>query len=468
MPRPFRVPAPGGVLAVLTADAALLYAAYIAGLYIALGAVAPIVLWFEGGFGCITLVIAGFVLAMYYQDMYTQFAMRSGTLLTVLASSAGAAFIICGVAAYVSAGLRLPFSVMLCGGAISVSALFVWRTICGRCISGPGELQSLLFLGTDATVNEIAARLRDTGGAGFRIAGYLGHEDSGTVSAVGACLGPLDRIGEVARSLLPDRIIVAMTGRRSRLPVTQLLDLRFEGFAIDEAAALYETVCGRVAVTTQPLSTLVFSDDLGPRRTRVLWHSATSFGVALIATILLSPLMLAIAVAIKLTSAGPVLSREPRMGLNGELFDMLRFRTARESPLRSRDREGAELNSRTCSPAPAMTFPGRFLHKTRLDALPQLLNVLRIEMAIVGPRPERPETAKAYSQEIPFYRLRHSILPGMTGWAQVNHSPSDGVANAAVELEYDLYYIKYLSLGLDLHVLWHTLTSAVISGRQSA
>jgi|GEM_PF-1257663 len=469
MPRSFRVPAPGGVLAALAADAALLYAAYTAGLFFELGAAAPIVYWFEGGLGCITLVVACFLLAMYYQGMYTQVAARSGALLTALASSAGAAFVAAGVAAYVNAGLNLPFRVMLYGGAVSVSALFLWRSTCGLYLLGPGKPQSLLFVGADATLVEIAARLRAAGGAAFSIAGYLGSEDPEAISAVGACLGPLERIGDIARSLLPDRIIVALTNRRSRLPVTQLLELRFEGFVIDDAASLYESVCGRVAAA-QPPSALVFSEDLCPRRARVLWHNAASFAAALVATIVLSPLMLAIAAAIKLTSAGPVLSREPRVGVNGEIFRLLRFRTACMNA--ARQGESAGLDSRNSSPTqvsggagPLPATPaGRILHRTGLDALPQLFNVLKGEMALVGPRPEHPEPAKAHSQELPFYRLRHSVLPGMTGWARVNRGTPDSSASAAEELEYDLYYIKHLSLGLDLHVLWRAL-AAVLSGR---
>lgn len=450
MLRLFRVPVPAGVLVVLSADVALLFASYIAALLLFFGAAGSVFLLFEGGFACVSVVVAGFVLAMYYQDMYSQLGTRAGALLSRLSTSAGAAFIVGGLVAYVDTNLRLPLRTMLLGGIGSIATLFVWRVLYSGYLSRLIGVQSLLFVGSNPIVRQITAHLRESGDKAIRVAGFVGTEEPGSTQEIGPCLGPFERIGDVARTLRPDRIVIGMTERRARLPVAQLLDLRFEGFVIEEAAALYESVCGRVAITALHPSALIFSGELGPRPRKVFWHNALSFGIALVAAVIFSPLMVIIAAAIKLTSPGPVFFRQKRVGLNGELFDVLKFRSMYEDP--PADSEELWDTDRD----PRVTPIGRILRKSRLNELPQLFDVLKGRMAIVGPRPERPEYVKVFSEKIPFYRLRHSVLPGITGWAQVNYGHADSVEDTAVKLEYDLYYIKYLSLSIDLYIMWHT------------
>jgi lipopolysaccharide/colanic/teichoic acid biosynthesis glycosyltransferase len=162
-------------------------------------------------------------------------------------------------------------------------------------------------------------------------------------------------------------------------------------------------------------------------------------------------------VAIRLTSAGPVFYSQERVGLRGRRFRLYKFRSMRA------DAEQATGAVWAAKDDPRITGVGRWLRKLRIDELPQLLNVLRGEMAMVGPRPERPEFVEVLSREIPFYGHRHAVLPGITGWAQISHGYGDSVQDAIVKLEYDLYYLKNFSLSLDTYIVFQTLKVMLLS-----
>jgi lipopolysaccharide/colanic/teichoic acid biosynthesis glycosyltransferase len=167
--------------------------------------------------------------------------------------------------------------------------------------------------------------------------------------------------------------------------------------------------------------------------------------------------MLLTALAVKLSSPGPILYRQPRVGLNGALFVLYKFRSMYA------EAEAGTGAVWAAKDDPRITPVGRWLRRLRLDELPQLLNVLRGDMAIVGPRPERPEFVKILTEKIPYYRQRHCVKPGITGWAQINHKYGDTIEDTITKLEYDLYYIKHLSPALDAYIIFHTLKTMVRS-----
>jgi exopolysaccharide biosynthesis polyprenyl glycosylphosphotransferase len=255
----------------------------------------------------------------------------------------------------------------------------------------------------------------------------------------------------------PNRIIVGMFERRNRVPVSDLLELRLSGHRIEEAATAYERICGRVCIKELRPSHLIYSGELGPRRQNLLYQNLGNTIAAGIGVILSSPVMLLTAIAVKLSSPGPVLYRQVRIGMGGVPFTVLKFRSMYVD---AEAETGAVWASKD---DPRVTRVGRIIRKLRIDELPQLFNVLRGEMSLVGPRPERPEFVKALCEQIPYYRQRHCVRPGITGWAQINYKYGDSLQDTITKLEYDLFYIKNMSFSLDTYIIFHTLKAMLLS-----
>jgi exopolysaccharide biosynthesis polyprenyl glycosylphosphotransferase len=289
------------------------------------------------------------------------------------------------------------------------------------------------------------------------VLGYVDDSDSDADLPGGKILGRIENLTSVARTLKPDMIVVGMTERRQELPMSEMLHLRFAGVHFEEAAVTFEAAFGRVSTRQMRPSRLVFSSDLGPRKGSLFWHSLYSFPMAVVLLILFSPVMLIVAIVVKLTSPGPVFHRQVRVGLNGSTFTLYKFRSmyadaeARTGPV------WAKKGDQRITPT------GKWIRRFRLDEFPQLLNVLRNEMALVGPRPERPEFVESLTNQIPYYNYRHCVRPGITGWAQINYKYGDTLDDAIMKLEYDLYYIKNLAVSLDLFIIFHTLKVMLFS-----
>jgi exopolysaccharide biosynthesis polyprenyl glycosylphosphotransferase len=262
---------------------------------------------------------------------------------------------------------------------------------------------------------------------------------------------------EIVAATRPSHIVVGMFERRNCMPVNELLELRFGGNMIEEAASAYERVCGRVCVQELRPSQLIYSGELGPRRQTLLYQSLSNIVVAGIGVVVAAPVMLLVALVVRLSSPGPVLYRQVRVGLDGENFTLFKFRSMRAD---AEAKTGAVWASKD---DPRITAVGRITRKLRLDELPQLFNVLKGEMSIVGPRPERPEFVKTLSSRIPYYRQRHCVRPGITGWAQINYKYSENLEDTIEKLEYDLFYIKNMSLSLDTYIIFHTMKIMLLS-----
>jgi exopolysaccharide biosynthesis polyprenyl glycosylphosphotransferase len=255
----------------------------------------------------------------------------------------------------------------------------------------------------------------------------------------------------------PDRIVVGMTERRDQMPIADLLALRFEGYVIEEAPSAYENVCGRISTQELRPSQLIFSGELGPRPNALFFQRLGHLVMALFCLVLFLPVMLLVAVAVKLSSPGEILYRQRRVGRDGAVFTLYKFRSMQA------DAEAETGIVWASKDDPRVTKVGKFLRRMRLDELPQFFNVLRGEMSIVGPRPERPEFVQALSEQIPYYRQRHCVRPGITGWAQINHKYGDTLEDTVKKLEYDLYYIKHMSQAFDSYIMFHTVKAMLLS-----
>jgi sugar transferase (PEP-CTERM system associated) len=247
------------------------------------------------------------------------------------------------------------------------------------------------------------------------------------------------------------RVIVAMPDRRGTIPMRELSKLRMEGVQIEEATTWLEKISGKIEVENLYPSWLVFGQ--GFRRSNVFigMRRALSVIISLIGLTFALPLIPLIIIAIKLDSEGPVLYRQTRVGKAGREFEVIKFRTMRK------DAEALSGPKWAGDNDPRVTRVGKFLRTSRLDEIPQLWCVLKGDMAFVGPRPERPEFIEMLSKEIPYYGVRHMVRPGLTGWAQIKYKYGSTVEDAREKLQYDLFYIKNASIGLDLLIMFLTV-----------
>ncbi len=459
MIRLFRVFIPASELALFASELVLIVSSFILAAYVSLEFDPSVYLIYDGGFVRIGLVVISIMLGMHFLDLYTNIKVKQRILLVQqLCLVAGIAFLAQGLVSYIYPEMILPRQLMLWGSSITMLLIFVWRMIYSSYVLRVMGAQRILFIGANPVVAEIAEELLERPTLGLAVAGYLddGLPEGAELSGA-KVLGPIRLLREIATAMRPDRIVVGMSERRDRMPVNVLLDLRLAGYMIEEAATTYEAVCSRICTKELRPAQLIFSGEMGPRPTSVLYQSILNATVAIVSVVVVSPVMLLVALAVRLSSSGPILYRQKRVGLDGRVFTVFKFRSMFAD---AEKRTGAVWASKD---DPRITGLGRHLRKYRLDELPQLLNVLRGEMSIVGPRPERPEFVKTLSEQIPFYRQRHCVKPGITGWAQINHKYGDTIEDTVKKLEYDLYYIKHMSLSLDLYIIFHTVKTMVLS-----
>ena len=246
------------------------------------------------------------------------------------------------------------------------------------------------------------------------------------------------------------RIIVAMESKRGELPVQELLALRFQGVKIEEDGTLRERLYGKIQLEGLRPSNFLYSDGFRIRTSQQFLRQVVSILAAALGLLLFLPFFPFVVLAVKLSSKGPIFFRQTRVGMGGHNFEVMKFRTMRTDA----EADGAKWATKN---DPRVTRVGMFLRKTRIYEVPQLWNVLRGDMGFVGPRPERPEFVQWLSEELPFYYLRTLIRPGLTGWAQVRYGYGASLAETKEKLEYDLYYIKHMSLGLDLLIMFETV-----------
>jgi exopolysaccharide biosynthesis polyprenyl glycosylphosphotransferase len=253
---------------------------------------------------------------------------------------------------------------------------------------------------------------------------------------------------------LPHRMVVAMDDRRGQLPLPELVTLRFEGVKIQDATSFLEDLGQRVPVRSVRPGDLLFSAGFDFNRVRFGIKTVIEWLIALIALPFCGVLIALAGAAILLETGRPIFFRQARVGLGGRTFRLFKLRTMYQDAEKSGPRFAVAGDTR-------ITRLGRFLRRTRIDELPQLFNVLRGEMALVGPRPERPEFVESFNDLIPYFNYRHSVRPGVTGWAQVSYGYVDDANGSLEKLSYDLFYIKHHTLMFDLQILLRTVKTVL-------
>lgn len=410
-------------------------------------------LLYENGIWKIAVVTLVTLLLTYYFDLYEPHRMSRHweiyfrLLLVVSVLS----FLLAGVL-YVEPGLDIAPGVMAAGVLVLSIVLLLWRTVYERLIGVRALRERVFILGNGDRGRMVAEIVRGRRDAGMEVV------EAAPESAPGA--GELERYEAELRSLLGvkpavDRVIVAMEDRRGAMPVRELLELRLNGVVIENSNAIVERLMGRLPLEGLNPSSLIFTQGFNVNAVEETLRRLVSIAVSFTGLIVCLPFLPFIMLAVRLSSPGPIFFRQTRVGQRGKLFSLVKFRTMRQD---------AEANGAVWAKDndPRVTPVGRFLRATRLDEIPQLWNVLRGDMGFVGPRPERPEFVEWLNQEIPFYELRHIIRPGITGWAQVRYQYGASLEETRRKLEYDLYYVKHLSLGLDLLIMFETIKTILL------
>ncbi|HMF99231.1 MAG TPA: TIGR03013 family XrtA/PEP-CTERM system glycosyltransferase [Vicinamibacterales bacterium] len=407
----------------------------------------------------VVLVTALCELCFYYNDLYnlTRVHATRDLVVGVLKGTGAAAFALAALTALVP-------SVLLGNGTFAtvvvllLVAVPLWRVAFTGLTSDPHLEERVLIVGTGILAQTVAREIRMQQDFAYRLVGFISDDGAGRrYVRQYDVLGSAADIDRIRATRHVDRIVVSLTDRRGRLPIEALLRAKLAGVRVEDAVTTYERLAGKILVEDLKPSWLIFSDGFRVSRLRRAVKRVVDLLCALVVFVLSAPAMLLTAIVVRLESPGPILYRQERVGENGRVFTLLKFRSMRidaeqGTPVWAKD--GDERVTRV----------GRVIRVTRLDELPQLWNVLKGDMSFIGPRPERPFFVQQLAEAVPFYMARHSVRPGLTGWAQVKYRYGSSVEDAVEKLRYDLYYIKHLSLVFDLTILIDTVR-VIVSGK---
>ncbi len=381
---------------------------------------------------------------------------REFALLLSICILGSAAFVALWILA--TGSLQFP-AVLMIQGALAVPLTvmaFRWARIHWHVLDGSRE--RILVVGTGGPAQQLCRFLKRSRPNHYKVVGFASEDPTevGRVLSMGARVtSDYETLGQFGM-LHADRVIVALEEKRGKLPLEPLMQLRLNGVAIEEATTFTERTSGKIAVETLLPSWLIFSDGFRTSPLRAWIKRAIDLVLSLLHIVVAAPLMALTALAIRVESRGPVLYRQTRIGRNGKEFNLLKFRSMVDDAEKASGPTWAEEDD------PRITRIGKLIRRFRIDELPQLFNVLRGHMSFVGPRPERGHFVRDLEQQIPYYGLRMTVRPGITGWAQVQYPYGASVEDAREKLKYDLYYIKNGDALFDLWIVLKTIRVVVL------
>jgi sugar transferase (PEP-CTERM system associated) len=447
-------------LALVTFETFLIVLAVSLGAFIRLGNDAWVLLLREGGFEKALLIAFVCQTCLYYADLYELRVAsdRRELFIGIVQALSATAFLLAAIYFW-SPRFVIGRGVFMASSILVLLFVGAWRLVFEWLTRRVAPRERLLLVGTGTAAVGLARELfRRRQELGVEIVGFVDPDPARVGAPVinPGVIGTIDDIPSITRARGVDRVVVSLGDARGKLPMDKLLEMKLDGVTFDHLASVYEELTGKIAVENLRPSWLIFSS--GFRKSRLVNSAKRVMDVAAAAVglVLAMPVMAIVAIAVKRTSSGPVLYRQERVGRHGRVFSVLKFRSMREDAEAGTGAVWASPNDNRVTPI------GRFLRRSRLDELPQLINVIKGDMSLVGPRPERPEFVKQLTEQIPFYGQRHIIRPGLTGWAQVRYTYGSSVEDALEKLQYDLYYIKNLSIPLDLFIIFSTIKTVIL------
>ena len=339
-------------------------------------------------------------------------------------------------------------------GALVLVAFIPLRTAACRIIRSRPFVERVLVVGAGALAELVVRELRARPSLPYTIVGVVDDAPDSELRSRFPLLGPLAHLAKVVEGVEPDRLVITLAPRRSRVLVPDLLRWRAAGVAIELGTDFYERLTGRLALEWLSPSTLVFDRGMRASLLGNAMRRAVSMAVAACGVVALAPALALIALAIKLDSSGPVFFVQRRQGAGGRIFSLIKFRTMH--PAAAGGSEWVRDNEQR------ITRLGKWLRRFRLDELPQFVNILRGDMNLIGPRPHPASNVPLFEEKIPFYALRSAVRPGVTGWAQVRYGYANSLEEEIEKMRYDLYYIKHASVWLDLRIVIDTIKIVVL------
>jgi sugar transferase (PEP-CTERM system associated) len=409
---------------------------------------ANIYLLYENGFGRIGLLVGIFITLMYYFDLYDSTVLSNRReVVTRLVGVLGCAFVALSVLYYAFPEISLVGTTLWLGVGIVAVTVPAWRKLFFVLNRSARFSERAILYGDGPLALPLMQEISSRSELGVRVVGFVGET---TETPAGVPRFDDSDLQEIVEQRNARRIVITMGDRRGKLHVEQLLKLKTRGVYIQDGPEYYEGITGKIPLESLRLSWLLFSPGFHVRAALRLYKRIFSLILGSLAIVITSPIMLLAALAVRLDSKGPAIFKQARVGEHGKLFTVYKFRSM-----------FAGSDKIKLSPAehgdPRVTRVGRWLRRTRIDELPQLFNIVKGDMAFVGPRPFVPEQEEDCAAHIPFYRERWLVKPGATGWAQINRGYNATLEDNKEKLAYDLFYIKNVSFGLDLFIMFSTI-----------
>jgi sugar transferase (PEP-CTERM system associated) len=407
------------------------------------------------------VVILIYQVCFYLNDLYNpQPTERRDDQALRLGQAVGAASVLLSLLYFLVPSLLVGRGVFFLNMALVAAFILMSRIALDRLwVATPA--QNILILGSGALASTVAREIASRQDLRLKLVGFVqDHTTDGTNTPVTLyghpVLGNATELESVASTNRVSRIVVAMEDRRGALPTAGLVKLRVRGVVVEDAHSAIAALTGRVWLSTVRPSWFVFSDGFHRSRLTTLLKRTADICFGMIGFTLSLPILIAVAVAVKLDSKGPILYRQERVGWKFKTFEVLKFRSMRVDAETQNGAQWAAVND------PRVTRIGKYLRKFRLDELPQFWNVIRGDMSFVGPRPERPVFVAELRKQIPYYDERHSVRPGLTGWAQVMYPYGASVEDSYRKLEYDLFYLQNMSMLFDCAIVFQTVRTVLM------
>lgn len=409
----------------------------------------------------VVLIIAVCQLVFHYTDFYDLQATGCPLRLALrLIQSLGVASIILAFIYYCAPDMVVGRGIFLIGISFIAILTYGWRFLTYLLFQTKRLSQKIIIVGSGNLARHVAQEILARENFALEIVGFV-DKDPGKVGQTilnPMIIGTYDQLGDIAKRHIPATLVVAIDDRRGGFPLDELLACKMQGIAIEDHITFLEKLTGKLMVENLNPSHLIFSDGFKKSKIMVTTRRLIEIFLSLAGLIILWPLILLVSILIKMDSQGPVLFKQERVGENGKIFNIYKFRSMRS------DAESHTGPIWAGEHDPRITRVGRHIRKFRIDEIPQLWNVLKGDMSFIGPRPERPCFVEELSKTIPYYSQRHSVKPGITGWAQIKYSYGASVEDALEKLKYELYYIKHMSPLFDLFILFETV-KIVLFGR---
>ncbi len=398
------------------------------------------------------VVTVVFQVCLYFFDLYDLSVITTDFIdwLARIIQAFGFGCIILAVIYYLLPQMVISTKIFWSSYIVICLAIVLWRILYFKILNARLFSQPIVLIGTGNLAMDIAREIEEKKDSGYKISAFVGARPPSYNPNNAPVFADASNLLKHCAAAEVHRIIIALDDRRGTMPVRNLLQCKLQGIEIDEGITFYEAITGKILVKKVNPGWLIFSEGFRTGRIRYLVKRAMDIVFSVSGLLFSLPVTLPTALLIKLESPGPVFYCQERVGEKGKPFKVVKFRSMRQD---------AEKNGAVWAQEndPRVTRIGAFIRRTRIDEIPQMWNVLKGEMSFVGPRPERPVFVERLTRVIPYYSLRHSVKPGLTGWAQVCYPYGASEEDALRKLEYDLYYIKNSSVFIDILVVFRTV-----------